>query len=755
MDARVHLFGIRHHGPGSAASLIAALDALDPAMVLIEGPPEADEIANYAIMPGMVPPVALLLYAREDMSQARFFPFANFSPEWQATRWALSRHRPTRFIDLPASIDMALQLEKSGSKQNPGAELDYGALHRDPLDQLADIAGYSDGESWWNGLVESNGAATQVFGAIETAMTELRQAIEETKPLSEREGRREAYMRQSIRDALKSTDGQIAVVVGAWHVPALRKKIAQSEDKALLKDLAKIKVEATWVPWTQPRLASASGYGAGVISPGWYQHLWGLYCDAKPLHDARVDFAATWQAKVATLLRKEGQLAAPASVIEATRLAITLSTLRGHAMPGLTEMRDATLAALCGGDTIPFQLIETQLVIGNSAGQIDENVPQMPLADDLARWQKKLRLKPEALEQEAALDLRSEAGLAKSTLLHRLTLINVPWGKLRDAAAGRGSFREIWILAWVPEFSVRLAEALVYGVTIEQAAAGRAAHLAAQGTDVAALATLVKACLLADLPEAAEVCIARLQAAAVQASDIAALMEAVPPLVQVLRYGTARALPEAALAGLVRALAGEINAGARLAAHNLDADASKRMSRALSSYDEALNLLDDADLVASWISAMSDISGDPGVVPLIRGLVLRRLYDRSAMEPDLLAADFARALSAGEAVDAAGLWLEGFLGQNAEVMLQDHALQDLVDQWICGLEETQFVEALPLLRRAFSSFAATQRQRLLSQIAAPHQKRQIAQEADSHAPGFEAALPLLLNILGLSNQGSP
>ena len=28
MDDRLHLFGIRHHGPGSAASLVAALDAL-------------------------------------------------------------------------------------------------------------------------------------------------------------------------------------------------------------------------------------------------------------------------------------------------------------------------------------------------------------------------------------------------------------------------------------------------------------------------------------------------------------------------------------------------------------------------------------------------------------------------------------------------------------------------------------------------------------------------------------------------------
>ena len=44
----VHLFGVRHHGPGSARALVAALDELQPDMVLIEGPPEADELVALA-----------------------------------------------------------------------------------------------------------------------------------------------------------------------------------------------------------------------------------------------------------------------------------------------------------------------------------------------------------------------------------------------------------------------------------------------------------------------------------------------------------------------------------------------------------------------------------------------------------------------------------------------------------------------------------------------------------------------------------
>src|SRR5215475_12743357 len=116
MDERVHLFGIRHHGPGSAASLVAALDALQPSAVLIEGPPEGDALISYAAAPGMRPPVALLAYAKDDPALAVFYPFAVFSPEWQAMRWSLRQQRPVRFIDWPAAMSLACRAEEKNAK---------------------------------------------------------------------------------------------------------------------------------------------------------------------------------------------------------------------------------------------------------------------------------------------------------------------------------------------------------------------------------------------------------------------------------------------------------------------------------------------------------------------------------------------------------------------------------------------------------------------------------------------------------------
>lgn len=754
MDERLHLLGIRHHGPGSAALLRQALDALDPACVLVEGPPEADSLISYAAHAGMEPPVALLLYASEDSSAASFFPFAEFSPEWQALKWALDRHRPARFIDWPAGISLALSRQQGEEQSSP-------ARSCDPLDVLAEAAGYEDGEAFWNTLVEQSGGQSQeagqhalsVFAAIEEAMTAAR--AYDTNSTSEAESfrhlRREAFMRTHIRQALKEIEGNIAVVCGAWHLSALRSPSKIADDKALVKDLPRLKVEATWVPWTDSRLSFRSGYGAGVLSPGWYRHLWSLYAASEtptPEH-----FAAVWQAKTTAMLRGEGYPAPTASAIEAARLALGLAVLRGIQLPGLAEMREASLATLCYGDSVALSLIERKLYVGERVGEIDDRVPQMPLARDLILWQKKTRLKPEDIDRELRLDLRTEAGLLKSTLLHRLVLIHVPWGRLVDAEAGRGTFREVWMLRWIPELSVALAEALIHGVTIEQAAGNWTLERAGTSNSVTELGEMIQAALVADLPDAATQCIERLQAAAIQASDITDLMSAIAPLVRVLRYGTARKLPEEALRALILAMSIEVNAGVRVGSHSLDREAASARVDAMRAYDEALGLFADETLSHTWRLQLALMVEDDQVAAPIAGLSLRRLHDLRAWELPAVAAAFSLHTS-GQELQNAGAFLESFLSGGSEIILQDRSLLQLVDAWLCELREEDFIESLPLLRRSFAGFDAVARRRLMETIAKGPQQDSgaaAAQITEDDGP-FTEALPLLYRILGIGGQ---
>ena len=245
-----HLFGIRHHGPGSAALLKRALDKLDPACVLIEGPSECDPLIADAALPGMKPPVAMMVYATDEASNAIFCPFAEFSPEWIAMRWALERGRKVRFIDWPASVSLASgkqnelvdtgqddafdhSIDETDDECDGDEMMDEPLVRRgDVLDVLAEMAGYGDGEAFWNGLIEQGGGSDAdplaVFAEIERAMTEARDFHGDQGPdgfdRGLREVRREAYMRGHIRDELKKTEGEVAVVVGAWHVGGLRKE---------------------------------------------------------------------------------------------------------------------------------------------------------------------------------------------------------------------------------------------------------------------------------------------------------------------------------------------------------------------------------------------------------------------------------------------------------------------------------------------------------------------------------------------------
>jgi hypothetical protein len=724
--------------------------------VLIEGPPEADELIAFAGAAGMKPPIALLVHATADANAAFFSPFAEFSPEWQAIQWALVHRKPVRFIDWPGGITIH---EMLASKDKDPEEMEVTS-DSDPLDLLAEAAGFTDGEAFWNGLIEQGklgqgfetdgGAnALAVFAAIERALTEVRADSNDARSerSKSRGAQREAWMRLHIRQTLKECDEPIAAVVGAWHVSALRERTSLAADKALVKDLPREKVEVTWVPWTNSRLSAHSGYGAGVISPGWYSHLWSLY--SRDSLTTPAEFAAQWQTKTAAMLRQEGYPASTASAIEAARLCLTLAALRERPIPGLEEMRESALAALCYGETVPLRLIEQRLYVGELVGEIDESVPQMPLARDLALWQKKTRLKPEDIENEVRLDLRSEAGLLKSTLLHRLLILNVPWGKLIEAETGRGTFREVWRLRWVPELSVSLAEALVYGGTIEQAAANAQLERSRKSTSISELAGLIRAALIADLPVAAKACIARLQETAAEATEVTELMQAVVPLVRVLRYGTARELPEAELRSLIHALSVEVNAGVRLASHNLDEDAASARVSAMRTYDEALHLFADEALIDSWRQQLATMVNDDQVAAQVAGLSLRRLHDLRAWHPMQVASAFSLHTQ-GETPQRAGAFLGHFLSGGSEVLLQDQPLLQLIDAWICELNEADFVESLPLLRRSFSGFDPVARRRLMEQIVrGARQSTNIDAVSGNLSEAFERALPLLCQILGI------
>ncbi len=712
MGAQTHLFGIRHHGPGSARRLVEALDALAPTCVLIEGPSDVSELIPFLADPGMTPPVALLAYAADEPENASFWPFAVYSPEYQAARWALARRVPVRFIDLPVSWRLAARAEpepsvdgsiESEPEPEPPSPLDPISL--DPIGTLAASAGYEDGESWWTDVIEENPDPGPVFAAIADAMGELRA---KASPPNAFEAAREAHMRLEIARAEKEVEGAIAVVCGAWHVPALLEKRTQKDDKALLKESPKRKIAATWAPWTSPRLATLSGYGAGVAAPGWCDHLW---------HAPRETVVTHWLTRIAGVMREAGHIVSTASVIETQRLAVCLAAIRGRPQPGFEELRDAAVACLCYGEASLWHAISPALIIGNQVGSIPDGVPLAPLLEDLKRQQALVKLKPEALERELMIDLRSDAGLARSTLLHRLALLGIAWGTELDPGKSRGSFRERWSLAWKPEFAVDLVENLIYGATIETAASGKLSAQFLTLNTLPQLADATRAALVAQLPDATRHGIARLADRAGQSSDCKELLAALTPIAAILRYGEARTTDTGALGELfVRICVGGAIA-LPYSARNLDASEAEILSGLVRSADAAIVLLESSDDVTGvWRHALLEIMASAQSSPRLAGVAVSLLYVADVISPEAASAHLAQRLSPGIAAADAAAYFEGFFEGGAERLLHDAPLRSAVDSWISELDEDIFTQYLPLFRRVFSALDSLQRKRLLDSV---------------------------------------
>ena len=706
------LFGIRHHGPGCARSLSGALDVLAPDVLLIEMPQEAESLLVHAANEAMKPPVALLIHRTDLPEKASFYPFAEYSPEWQAIRWALAHQIPIRCFDLLSAHMFALREEENEPVPS----------QPDPFEWFAKADGYSDGERWWNDRVEERREQGNFFEAILEAVTTLRGDLGLTE--SRETLLREAWMRKCMRTAEKDGFSNIAVVCGAWHAPALKAVVKAGDDNTLLKNLPKHKVAATWIPWTDERLTVASGYGAGIRSPGWYGHLW----------RNEEDPISSWLTRAARVLRKEGQEASPASVIEAVRLSNSLAGMRGRPLPGLDETLESIQAVFCQGDALPLDFLKKKLLVGERLGELPEGLPSLPLQQDIEATQRKLRLKPAASVTPLELDLREDGGRGRSIFLHRLLALEIHWAKKVEARS-RGTFKERWSLQWKPELAVAIIDASAFGNTVESAAARKLVKALPDDVGLASITARLDLALLAALPAAVEVLLQWLDAAGATSNDVSELLEAVPALAKISRYGDVRATDAEAVKNLLSGFASRIHVGLAAAASGIDDGAADRLSNHLRDYAAALAMLENASLTAELHIVLARMAELENVHPKLRGHSIRLLRDASHLDDLTVARHLGFALSPGMPALHAAAWLEGFLQGGGSLLVHDRKLLGLVDAWLSSLGMEVFQATLPLLRRTFGTFSSPERARIAASAA----------QGTNHAPVAAAPLDLDLN----------
>ncbi len=708
----IQVFGIRHHGPGSARRLLHALEAMQPDVLLVEAPADAEALMAHMSLPDLIPPVAMLLYDKNDLSRASYYPFAEFSPEWQSIKFALDKNIPIKFMDLPQGMIFAKRAKEKdqplmqNSKNNPKQPLP--AYVTDPLTYLAKTAGYSDSERWWEATFEEQFEDTEIFPALLELMTGLREASQDhTAPNTLL---REAFMRKTIRTAIKNGAEQIAVVCGAWHAPPLHEldKYKAADDNRLLKGLKKIKIVGTWIPWTYSRLATQRGYGAGVTSPGWYQLLFRAPDEA----------VLRWMSKLARLFRAEDMDGSPAHAIEAVNLAETLAAVSGQSIVGISELRAAAIAIFCNGDEAQLALVEDKIIIGEKMGRVPASIPKVPLQVDLEKTIRSVRFGKIWMvmsSQEKILDLRKPTQLKASHLLHRMLMLDIPWGQLTKITKGSnaGAFNETWKLEWQPEFLLKIIEAGMWGNTVSVAAANKVRHEMGQLLVLSELTKLIESVFNADLPEVVTELIEKISNISVNIYDVAQLMDALTPLVNAARYGSTRGLDTDDLNLLIEQFVPRITIALPGECINLDDAATALMFKRINATNRNLFIVNDPALINLWLTALLTIQQNDQTAPLLQGATTRILLDKEVLDIETVSNWLHYTLSSGQSRENAAAALEGFCYGSGLLLIHNPRLWQIIDDWVDAIPMDTFMELLPLLRRTFAVFGEPERRKMM------------------------------------------
>ena len=345
-------------------------------------------------------------------------------------------------------------------------------------------------------------------------------------------------------------------------------------------------------------------------------------------------------------------------------------------------------------------------------------MPLAPLIEDLQRYQKAARLKPEALERELSLDLRSESGLYRSTLLHRLNVLGVPWGRLTDAGRSRGTFRERWTLAWEPEYAVRLVENLVYGPTIEKAANGRLIQMIGAAATLDALADWSRARSPPICRGRRPPALRRWRQRAALSSDCLEMLASVPPLADIIRYGEARktdAGPAVRSAGAADRR--RRRSRCRYAARDLDAagggGAGRRACARPTRHQAGRARRRRAGRLAQ---RAADVLDESRSTALVAGCAAHLLYEAGQLAAEDAAELLERRLSPGTPVTDAAGFFEGFFSGAGQRLIYDEASARRGRCLAETLDEDAFIAHLPLLRRVFSNLDSMERRRLIEAV---------------------------------------
>ena len=718
---KLSIFGIRHLSPAGAYHVIKYLEEKSPKCVLIEGPQDGTYLMDFMKNESIKLPIAILAYTTEVPVNTLLYPFAEYSPEYRAIKWAQNHNIEVRFIDLPSNKSLYLHSKKQTEeeKDNP-----YFKFHNDIYKNLAIKSGEEDYETYWERNFEHNINKDSYLRGIDTQSSTIRGMVssleEEALPISYAYNHlREIYMKSQIEKAIDDgfKDNEIVVICGAYHILGLRSSVDSMSEKEF-DEIPSLKVRLTLMPYSNFRLSSQSGYGAGNLAPAYFQMMYEYM-----MRDRITDLPYGYLSHLGRWMRESGNITSTANVIESVRLAEALTAIHGGFMPTLKDLHDAAVACMGHGEMSEVAEGFARLDVGTDIGFLPEGVSQTPVQDDMSRQLKRLKLDKfkSVTLKELDLDLRENRrvkskesaflDLERSIFFFRLKLLNINFATFIPLKQEGATWAERWNLRWSPEVEIEIVEANLKGETIEVAASYVLKERLEETNDVLAAAKYIRTAYECKLMDSLNDALKTLQKMATDSGSFVDIALSSYELFVLIKYGDVRQVETECLHPLLKQLF--------LRAALLLVDASNCADTAADQHIEAINamcqisdemyeLVDDV----VWVSSLKELSTRDDRNPKLSGLAFSILIERRVLSEEDCSNEISRRFSSAIPADIAAGWFEGLSLRNIYALLSRVFLWEELDKYISDLSEEDFFRSVVFLRRAFSSFEPVQKNSL-------------------------------------------
>ncbi len=487
------LFGVRHHSPACSIALPPLLDALQPTAIALELPADLGQWIEWLGHPEADAPLAVAAVSKHG-GDLGFYPFADFSPELVAIRWARAHDVPVHAIDLPSAL--------RGGRDRGGEVLGIAARFRG-----------ADDDSWEH-LVEAPGTmgdpervrrAALLYGwalrldavrgdgvspldlARETFMRDaLAKLVGDVKPAATKPAKSGAKsVTKSAAKAPtkpKAKQPRVAAIIGSFHAAALLPNPTLWKRPAELPTET-VELVSSIIPYGFELLDERSGYPAGIRDPAWQQRLWQTQRDKGDVSG----LVAACLVEITRGIRIRGLPASVPDARAAADVAISLAVLRGLATPGRRELVEAVQTALTHGELLGRGRVVARamelVLVGRHRGHLAPATPRSGLAPHVFALLDELRLPRGAMQEpeELRLDpLRSPIDRRRHVALCRMRACGIPYGTAQESQAigGVESLTSGWKVMFTPSTEAVIELAGLRGVTLHQAASGalRAEH---------------------------------------------------------------------------------------------------------------------------------------------------------------------------------------------------------------------------------------------------------------------------------------